>query len=241
MSSVTGAASVAGYGENSRVLAWIFRRCENDGEVRETPIGLIPAPADLDLIGLQLAPSALTSVLEVDHSAVLPQITGVTWHGSANDFLPSSEHTSPHRASAGRRVSQHTGTERGNLSTLRAPNPCRWCADGSLSVARLPRDVDSRVDLRSTSTGYRSTRTSTLRPRGTPRSSTALCSRTAARAGGGSPAPGEGGYRQDDTVLIVELDCAPNVARMHSACGLFATPEGEIDQPGSPSGITEGS
>ena len=38
------------------------------------------------------------------------------------------------------------------------------------------------------------------------------------------------GYRHDDTVLIVELDCALNVARMQSACPLFATPEGEIDQ-----------
>jgi phosphoenolpyruvate carboxykinase (GTP) len=66
-----------GYGENSRVLAWVFRRCENDVEARETPIGLIPAPADLDLIGLELAASALNDVLEVDDEAVraeLPQI-----------------------------------------------------------------------------------------------------------------------------------------------------------------------
>jgi phosphoenolpyruvate carboxykinase (GTP) len=66
-----------GYGENSRVLAWIFRRCDNDVEARETPIGLTPAPADLNLSGLELAPGALNDVLEVDHEAVraeLPQI-----------------------------------------------------------------------------------------------------------------------------------------------------------------------
>ena len=67
-----------GYGENSRVLAWVFRRCENDAGARETPIGLIPTPADLNLSGLELAPSALNEVVEVDHGAVradLPQIT----------------------------------------------------------------------------------------------------------------------------------------------------------------------
>ena len=66
-----------GYGENSRVLAWIFRRCDNDAEAHETPIGLTPSPADLDLSGLELAPSAINDVLEVDHEAVraeLPQL-----------------------------------------------------------------------------------------------------------------------------------------------------------------------
>jgi phosphoenolpyruvate carboxykinase (GTP) len=65
-----------GYGESARVLAWVFRRCDGDAEARETPIGLIPAPADLDLTGLKLAPNALNDVLEVDHDAVraeLPQ------------------------------------------------------------------------------------------------------------------------------------------------------------------------
>jgi phosphoenolpyruvate carboxykinase (GTP) len=66
-----------GYGENARVLAWVFRRCDGDAEAHETPIGLIPAPEDLDLTGLKLAPSALKDVLEVDPDAVraeLPQI-----------------------------------------------------------------------------------------------------------------------------------------------------------------------
>ena len=32
-----------GFGENSRVLAWVFRRCDGEGETVETPIGLVPA------------------------------------------------------------------------------------------------------------------------------------------------------------------------------------------------------
>jgi phosphoenolpyruvate carboxykinase (GTP) len=31
-----------GYGENSRVLAWIFDRCDGKGEAVETPIGILP-------------------------------------------------------------------------------------------------------------------------------------------------------------------------------------------------------
>ena len=31
-----------GYGENSRVLEWVFRRCEGEGETVETPIGWFP-------------------------------------------------------------------------------------------------------------------------------------------------------------------------------------------------------
>ena len=31
-----------GFGENSRVLEWVFRRCDGEGEAVETPIGLLP-------------------------------------------------------------------------------------------------------------------------------------------------------------------------------------------------------
>ena len=32
-----------GFGENIRVLEWVFRRCDGEGETVETPIGLVPA------------------------------------------------------------------------------------------------------------------------------------------------------------------------------------------------------
>ncbi|GHV85423.1 phosphoenolpyruvate carboxykinase [GTP] [Spirochaetia bacterium] len=37
-----------GYGENSRVLAWIFDRCDNKDNCVETPIGNLPKPGTID-------------------------------------------------------------------------------------------------------------------------------------------------------------------------------------------------
>jgi phosphoenolpyruvate carboxykinase (GTP) len=55
-----------GFGDNARVLAWVFRRCDDAAEARETPIGLVPAPDALDLSGLDLAPERLEELLRFD-------------------------------------------------------------------------------------------------------------------------------------------------------------------------------
>jgi phosphoenolpyruvate carboxykinase (GTP) len=79
-----------GYGENSRVLAWIFRRCNDDAGAYSTPIGLVPAPADLDLSGLKLAPRALENVLEVDHDTVRAELRQI------REFLTQFGERLPH-------------------------------------------------------------------------------------------------------------------------------------------------
>ena len=66
-----------GFGENSRVLEWIFRRCDGQGEAVETPIGLVPTAEDLNTDGLDLSAEDLELLLSVDEDAVkaeLPQI-----------------------------------------------------------------------------------------------------------------------------------------------------------------------
>jgi phosphoenolpyruvate carboxykinase (GTP) len=66
-----------GYGENSRVLAWIFRRCEGVAGAIETPTGLTPDHSHLDLTGLDLPPETLERLLRVDCgelAAELPQL-----------------------------------------------------------------------------------------------------------------------------------------------------------------------
>ncbi len=65
-----------GFGENSRVLEWIFRRLDGEVEVVATPIGNVPAPGTLNVEGLDLDEEALAALLAVDEDAVraeLPQ------------------------------------------------------------------------------------------------------------------------------------------------------------------------
>jgi phosphoenolpyruvate carboxykinase (GTP) len=66
-----------GFGENSRVLEWIFRRCEGEGEVVETPIGLVPAEGGIDTEGLEISSEQMAELLQVDEDALrheLPQL-----------------------------------------------------------------------------------------------------------------------------------------------------------------------
>jgi phosphoenolpyruvate carboxykinase (GTP) len=55
-----------GYGENIRVLKWVFERLEGRAEAIETPIGRLPAPGSLDVSGLGLSQDQLDLLLTVD-------------------------------------------------------------------------------------------------------------------------------------------------------------------------------
>jgi phosphoenolpyruvate carboxykinase (GTP) len=78
-----------GYGENSRVLEWVFRRCAGDAGARETPIGLVPAPADLYTGGLDVSPEDLEEVLTVDPEALREQLPQLREHlARFGDRLP---------------------------------------------------------------------------------------------------------------------------------------------------------
>jgi len=53
-----------GFGENSRVLAWVFRRCDGEAEAQDTAIGRVPRPEHLELDGLD--PERVAAALHVD-------------------------------------------------------------------------------------------------------------------------------------------------------------------------------
>ena len=55
-----------GYGENSRVLKWVFERVTGTGKAVDTPIGRLPAAGALDLSGLKLPEGSLGQLLRVD-------------------------------------------------------------------------------------------------------------------------------------------------------------------------------
>jgi phosphoenolpyruvate carboxykinase (GTP) len=62
----TGTFLWPGFGENSRVLEWIFRRLDGDAAGTETPIGVVPRPSDLDLVGLDVSAIDVAAALIVD-------------------------------------------------------------------------------------------------------------------------------------------------------------------------------
>ena len=78
-----------GYGENSRVLEWVFRRCDGEGTAVDTPIGRVPVAGDLKLDGLDLSPEAVEQLLTVDNEAVKAELPQVEAHlARFGDDLP---------------------------------------------------------------------------------------------------------------------------------------------------------
>ncbi len=66
-----------GFGDNSRVLEWVFRRCDGQADAVETPIGNVPAEGALNTEGLELSDETLRELLNPDLSALgqeLPQV-----------------------------------------------------------------------------------------------------------------------------------------------------------------------
>jgi phosphoenolpyruvate carboxykinase (GTP) len=64
-----------GYGENSRVLKWIFERCEGTAKAVETPIGSLPAPHAIDTSGLSdVTPDDLATLLRVEGEGWLTEV-----------------------------------------------------------------------------------------------------------------------------------------------------------------------
>jgi phosphoenolpyruvate carboxykinase (GTP) len=66
-----------GFGENSRVLKWVFERVDDTAEAIDTPIGKLPTKAALDTDGLEIDDADLDTLLAVDHDgwqAAIPQI-----------------------------------------------------------------------------------------------------------------------------------------------------------------------
>ncbi|WOP19156.1 phosphoenolpyruvate carboxykinase (GTP) [Raineyella sp. LH-20] len=63
-----GAFLWPGFGDNSRVLAWIVRRLEGTADAVETPIGFVPTPDAIDRTGIEdeVDDATLAEVLRVD-------------------------------------------------------------------------------------------------------------------------------------------------------------------------------
>jgi phosphoenolpyruvate carboxykinase (GTP) len=69
-----------GFGENSRVLEWIFRRCDGEAEAVDSPIGLLPAEGEIDTDGLDLGDEQMRELLSVDSELLRQQLPQVREH-----------------------------------------------------------------------------------------------------------------------------------------------------------------
>jgi len=79
-----------GFGENSRVLAWIFRRLEDAVDADDTPVGLLPQPGDIDTDGVDVDPEALQKLLNVDPEEWAQQLPQMREHYARfGDQLPA--------------------------------------------------------------------------------------------------------------------------------------------------------
>jgi len=78
-----------GYGENSRVLKWIFERCDGKAHAKDTPIGRIPDVADLDTTGLDIKGAHVDELLSVDIEGWLAEVPLIKEHfAKFGDRLP---------------------------------------------------------------------------------------------------------------------------------------------------------
>ena len=79
-----------GFGENSRVLEWIFNRCEGTAEAVETPIGRLPTLDGLNFSGLDLSQDDIATLLKVDVEGWLSEIPMIEeYYSSFGDHVPS--------------------------------------------------------------------------------------------------------------------------------------------------------
>ncbi len=91
----TGRFLWPGFGDNSRVLAWVFGRVTGEAEAVETPIGLGPPTGEMgiDVSGLDIDPDDVARVLEVDVDAFRDQLPQLKEHlAMFGDDLPQEIH-----------------------------------------------------------------------------------------------------------------------------------------------------
>ena len=79
-----------GYGENSRVLKWVFERLNGTATANKTAIGYLPTTDSLDTSGLDVKSTDLAELLSVDNPGWLEAVPQIRDHfATFGDRLPS--------------------------------------------------------------------------------------------------------------------------------------------------------
>ena len=78
-----------GFGENSRVLKWVFERCIDSAEAIDTPIGKMPTLDGIDFDNLEMDEADKANLLRVDVEGWLQELPGIEeYYDSFGDHLP---------------------------------------------------------------------------------------------------------------------------------------------------------
>jgi phosphoenolpyruvate carboxykinase (GTP) len=78
-----------GYSDNSRVLKWIFERCDGKAGAVETPIGRLPAEGSLDVKGLKINMADMQALNSVDKDGWKAELPSIREHyATFGDRLP---------------------------------------------------------------------------------------------------------------------------------------------------------
>jgi phosphoenolpyruvate carboxykinase (GTP) len=79
-----------GFGENIRVLKWIFERCEGSTDAVASPLGNLPTKESIDISDLNLPSSAVDALLNVNHQQWLEEIVGIkAFYDQLGERLPA--------------------------------------------------------------------------------------------------------------------------------------------------------
>lgn len=79
-----------GFGENSRVLKWIFERVSGQGKAKETAIGYMPTADALSLEGLKVSEADMEELLSVNKEEWLAEVESIKEHyANYGDRMPA--------------------------------------------------------------------------------------------------------------------------------------------------------
>jgi phosphoenolpyruvate carboxykinase (GTP) len=80
-----------GFGENSRVLEWVFERVSGRGQAERTAIGNVPAPGAIDIADIDVSPADMELLLQVDPDEWRRELPLIREHyAGLGDHLPAA-------------------------------------------------------------------------------------------------------------------------------------------------------
>jgi len=80
-----------GYGDNIRVLKWIFERCEGTAKAVETPIGFVPEADAIDISGLNVTKADVEELVKIDKALWQDELALIQEHyANMGERLPEA-------------------------------------------------------------------------------------------------------------------------------------------------------